>query len=134
MKPPDNTNRAGPGELVAEFHRTFGLAIRTRPVARPPEWVARLDLLREELDEYVEAVTDDDPVAVADALADMVYVIAGSALVHGINLDACLAEVHRSNMSKLGADGHPILRDDGKVLKGPGYTPPDLTAALNGSP
>lgn len=120
-----------PSDLVAEFHRTFGLAIRTEPVAQPPEFAARLDLMREELAEYLKAVTLNDPIAVADALADMVYVITGSALVHGIDLDACIAEVHRSNMSKLGADGVPVLRDDGKVLKGPSYTRPDLVKVMS---
>ena len=66
----------------------------------------------------------------ADALADLVYVVYGMALETGIDLAAVLAEVQRSNMSKLGADGRPVYRQDGKVLKGPGYLPPDVAAVL----
>lgn len=73
---------------------------------------------------------EDDHVEVADALADIVYVAYGTALTYGIDLDAVLQEVHRSNMSKLGPDGRPILREDGKVLKGPGYFPPAIGEVL----
>ena len=69
-------------------------------------------------------------IGVADALADLVYVLYGTALHYGIDLDAAVHEVHRSNMSKLGEGGEPIRRKDGKVLKGPNFTPPDLEAAL----
>ena len=69
-------------------------------------------------------------VEAADALADLVYVVYGMALETGIDLAAVLAEVQRSNMSKLGPDGRPVYREDGKVLKGPGYVPPDVAGAL----
>ena len=111
----------------------------------------RMSLIAEEFAELVEAVygasargeieaayaravaADDgtrDTVAAADALADLVYVIYGMALETGIDLAAVLAEVQRSNMSKLGADGKPIYREDGKVLKGPGYFAPDVAEVL----
>src|SRR5882757_3370697 len=105
------------GDLVREFHRAFGIAVRSVPVAAPPESDLRTRLLAEEVQEYYDAVEAGDVVAVADGLADIVYVAYGTALNHGIDLDAVLVEVHRSNMSKLGADGRPILRDDGKVIK-----------------
>jgi predicted HAD superfamily Cof-like phosphohydrolase len=70
---------------------------------------------------------------IADALGDLDYVIAGTATEMGIPHDAIVAEIHRSNMSKLGSDGKPILRDDGKVLKGPNYTPPNLWPILMGA-
>ncbi len=70
-------------------------------------------------------------VEAADALADLVYVIYGMALETGIDLAAVLAEVQRSNMSKLGADGRPVYREDGKVLKGPGFFSPDVAGILS---
>lgn len=69
----------------------------------------------------------------ADALADMVYVVHGTALAYGIPLDEVLAEVHRSNMSKLGLDGRPILRADGKAVKGPGFAAADVAAVIAGA-
>ena len=117
-------------QALIQFHTTFGVPMRCDPVAQPPEYALRLELLREEWGEYVTAVSQNDIVGVADGLADMVYVIFGSALAHGIDLPAVLAEVHRSNMSKVGADGKPIYRDDGKVLKGPNYSPPNLRPLL----
>ena len=71
-----------------------------------------------------------DTVEAADALADLIYVIYGMALETGIDLASVLAEVQRSNMSKLGADGKPVYREDGKVLKGPDYFPPNVEAVL----
>lgn len=117
-------------EFVREFHETYGVVIRDEPVADVPESDLRTRLLEEEVREYYDAVEADDVVAVADALADIVYVAFGGALIHGIDLDAVLAEVHRSNMSKLGADGRPIYREDGKVLKGPDYFKPDIAGVL----
>ena len=71
-----------------------------------------------------------DTVETADALADLIYVIYGMALETGIDLASVLAEVQRSNMSKLGTDGKPVYREDGKVLKGPDYFPPNVEAVL----
>jgi predicted HAD superfamily Cof-like phosphohydrolase len=97
---------------------------------RPAEWKDRISFLQEEFDEYVEAARAGDLAAVAAALADMVYVIHGTALAYGTPLDEVLAEVHRSNMSKLGLDGRPILRADGKVVKGPGFVAPEIAAVI----
>ena len=90
----------------------------------------RLALIEEEVGELREAAASGDLVGVADALADIVYVAYGSALVYGIDLDAVLDEVHSSNMTKLGADGRPVRRADGKVLKGPAYRAPDVKSVL----
>jgi predicted HAD superfamily Cof-like phosphohydrolase len=119
--------------MVSAFHRAFDLPRRTRPhldgVSR--ELLAlRTALLDEETTEFAEAANRRDLVGMADALADVVYVAFGSAITLGIDLDAVLREVHRSNMSKLDEHGRPVLRDDGKVLKSPRYTPPDVVAVL----
>jgi predicted HAD superfamily Cof-like phosphohydrolase len=90
----------------------------------------RIALLEEDTGESVIAAGKGDPAAIADALADVVYVAYGTALTYGIDLDAVLREVHRSNMSKLGADGRPVIRDDGKVTKPDRYFPPAIGALL----
>jgi predicted HAD superfamily Cof-like phosphohydrolase len=115
-------------ELVKEFHRTFGVPeLSSAGFPDNKRRALRLELIEEEFHELLDAEDEDNLVEVADALSDLSYVIAGMALEYGIDLDACVNEVHRSNMSKLGADGRPIYRDDGKVIKGPNYSPPDLT-------
>jgi NTP pyrophosphatase (non-canonical NTP hydrolase) len=90
----------------------------------------RVALLEEEVGEFVAASEQGDLVGIADALADIVYVVYGTALTYGIDLDAVLREVHRSNMSKLGRDGEPLIREDGKVLKSETYFPPDIASVL----
>ncbi|GAB3422388.1 pyrophosphohydrolase domain-containing protein [Flindersiella endophytica] len=115
---------------VREFHEAFGLGVAAEPTPRPETWKLRIALLREEFEEYVAAAEAGDLVEVADALADMMYVIYGTAVEYGIPLDAVLDEVHRSNMSKLGADGRPVYREDGKVMKGPAFRPPDVAGVL----
>lgn len=87
-------------------------------------------LLEEESAELVDAVRRGDIVAIADALADIVYVTFGTAVTYGIDLEAVLREVHRSNMSKLDASGRPVMRDDGKVLKSERYTAPEIGVVL----
>jgi hypothetical protein len=94
----------------------------------------RIELIEEEFDELKAAVFDKNMTEVADALTDLAYVIYGMADIYGIDLDACFREVHRSNMSKLGEDGQPIKRSDGKFLKGPNYSPPDLKTVLGINP
>jgi predicted HAD superfamily Cof-like phosphohydrolase len=134
----DNTEPAGaPGSSrarrqVGDFHRAYGLPIREEPTAvvGPDQVVLRQALIEEEVRELADAATTGDLVGVADALADIVYVAYGTAHVYGIDLDAVLDEVHASNMTKLGADGRPVRRADGKVLKGPAYRPPDIAAVL----
>jgi predicted HAD superfamily Cof-like phosphohydrolase len=118
---------------VAEFHGAFGLPVRQSPDVEIDHELAklRIDLLEEEVSEFVTAAQKEDLVAIADALADIVYVIYGTALTYGIDLDSVLQEVHRSNMSKLGGDGKPILRGDGKVMKSERYFPPDISSILN---
>src|SRR5687768_11386360 len=114
-------------EMVREFHEAFGVANPDKP-GFPGNDVRnlRLDLIDEEVGELYEAESEIDLVGVADALTDIAYVVYGMALQYGIDLDACFKEVHASNMSKLGADGKPIYREDGKVLKGPNYFKPNL--------
>lgn len=121
--------------LVAEFHRTFGHPVREGKPSLEHMSIERremrLNLIREEVGElYYALVAPGDIVEVADALADLAYVIHGFALEAGIPLNEVITEVHRSNMGKLGADGKPIYREDGKVLKGPDYSPPDIAAVL----
>jgi predicted HAD superfamily Cof-like phosphohydrolase len=117
---------------VADFHNAFRLPVRHLPSAEINQSLAslRVALLQEEVDEFVTASGEGDLVGIADALADIVYVIYGTALTYGIDLDSVLREVHRSNMSKLDSDGKPILREDGKVIKSSQYFPPDIAAVL----
>ena len=121
---------------VAQFHASFGLPRRNAPTMDVPADLVelRVRLLAEEVDEFAAASAARDLVEIADALADLVYVAYGSAVTYGIDLDAVLAEVHRSNMSKLDADGRPVLRPDGKVLKSDRYTPPDVAGVLRQQP
>lgn len=121
---------------VAEFHCAFDLPVETRPQQRVASSLGslRIELLREEFEEFVLAVENSDVVAIADALADIVYVAYGSALTYGIDLDAVLREVHRANMSKLGPDGRPLMRADGKVLKPETYSSPDIQRVLLDQP
>lgn len=108
-----------PASLVREFHRAFGLDARSTPTEVSPELAAhRGELLAEEAAEVAEVSVTGPLDRLAHELADVVYVAYGTALVHGIDLDAVIAEVHRANMTKLGPDGRGARRDDGKVLKG----------------
>ncbi len=86
----------------------------------------RLKLIKEELDEFEQALNDKNLLEVADALTDILYVTYGAGHSFGINLDACFEEVQRSNMSKLDEDGKPILNEYGKVMKGPNFSKPNL--------
>jgi predicted HAD superfamily Cof-like phosphohydrolase len=106
-------------EMVLQFHTAFNLPRRSSPdpYLVIPEAALRLRLLLEETQEVLEAVEAEDLEAIAQELADVVYIVYGTALTYGIDLDAVLAEVHRANMSKLDENGNPILREDGKVLK-----------------
>lgn len=117
---------------VCDFHLSYDLPVAAAPSAAIPAEQAALRqaLIDEEIGELREAAAAGDIVAIADALADVVYVAYGTACVYGIDLDAVLDEVHASNMTKLGADGRPIRRADGKVLKGPDYRPPDIARVL----
>lgn len=138
-----------PGHLVEEFHQVYDLPVLVDPAVEPTvdfERVhMRMSLIKEEfaelcgavygpgaersLLEFFESLPDEherDIVESADALGDLTYVIYGMALEAGIDLDQVIAEVHRSNLSKLMPDGSVRRREDGKVLKGPGFTEPDI--------
>jgi predicted HAD superfamily Cof-like phosphohydrolase len=114
-------------EMVREFMDAFGQEVKPSPEL-PSEDIQhlRLELIAEELNELYDALEDKDLVEVADALTDILYVTYGAGLAFGIDLDKCFAEVQRSNMTKLGDDGKPIYREDGKIMKGPNYEQPDL--------
>ncbi len=119
---------------VRAFHEAFGLGILELPKADlgKDKNLLRYKLMREENEEYLEAAEDGDLEEVADALGDMLYILCGTILEHGLQykIDEVFEEIQRSNMSKLGADGKPIYREDGKVMKGPNYFKPDIRAIL----
>jgi predicted HAD superfamily Cof-like phosphohydrolase len=138
-------------ERVREFMENYGHPVYDEPTAiADPNWeTMRLALIQEEFAELLDACGYDlaaqeirdveltkwrstDLVEAADALGDLDYVVNGAALGMGIPLPDVTAEIHRSNMSKMGADGKPIYREDGKVLKGPNYSPPNLIKVLFG--
>lgn len=114
-------------EDVIEFMETFGQEVKTKAEFPDNETCSlRLKLIKEEYNELIESMQKRDIVGVADALTDILYVTYGAGAAFGIDLDRCFREVQRSNMSKLGEDGKPIYREDGKVMKGPNYTEPNL--------
>jgi len=119
---------------VTEFHKAFGLGIKNTPTADlgMQKNLLRYKLMREENEEYLEAANNNDLVEVADALGDMLYILCGTIIEHGLQekIEEVFEEIQRSNMSKLGADGKPIYREDGKVLKGPDYFQPDIASIL----
>lgn len=122
-------------KAVQDFHEAFGLGVKHQPVARLSEQKLKLrfDLMDEENKEYLEAAENNDLVEVADALGDMLYILCGTILEHGMQykIEEVFNEIQRSNMSKLGADGNPIYREDGKVMKGPDYFKPNIESILN---
>ncbi|MHB9858625.1 pyrophosphohydrolase domain-containing protein [Streptomyces sp. YIM S03343] len=124
---------SSPAGLVRAFHLAFGLDARETPTEVSPGLAAhRGELLAEEAAEVAEVSVGAPLDRLAHELADVVYVAYGTALVHGIDLDAVIAEIHRSNMTKLGPDGQVARREDGKVLKGEHYEAPDVRAVLRG--
>ena len=113
---------------VKIFMEKFGQMVRTKPQFPDDKTMQlRLDLIKEELSELEEAMKTKNLKEVADALTDILYVTYGAGYAYGIDLDQCFKEVQRANMSKLGKDGKPIYNDQGKVMKGPNYTKPDLS-------
>ena len=118
-------------ELVEDFMEAMGQDVNVVPTF-PEEDIQRLrlDLIEEELDELHYAIDNKDMVEIADALGDLLYVVYGAGHAFGIDLDECFKEIHASNMSKLGPDGKPIKREDGKVLKPYTFFPPDLKTIL----
>lgn len=120
-------------EKVREFHRAFGSELDQKISGRLVD--LRLNLIEEEWYELTQEFYEPqdymlkdkvDKTKVAKELADLLYVVYGTAATFGIDIDRVFDEVHKSNMSKLGEDGKPVYREDGKVLKGPNYQPPKL--------
>ncbi|MGM5469865.1 hypothetical protein ACS386_06275 [Flavobacteriaceae bacterium LMO-SS05] len=122
-------------DAVKAFHQAFKIGYSDTPIADlgAEKNALRYRLMNEENEEYLEAVNNNDLVEVADALGDMLYILCGTILEHGLQdkIEEVFDEIQRSNMSKLGEDGEPIYRADGKVLKGPNYFRPKIKAILN---
>ena len=118
-------------EKVGIFMKTFGQDVKqTSSFSTDKINELRVSLIKEELDELIDAMNKKDLVEVADALTDILYVTYGAGHAFGINLDECFEEVQNSNMSKLDDNGKPIYNDKGKVMKGPNYFKPDLSKFL----
>ena len=121
-------------KAVKEFHTAFQIGHSETPIADLGETkkYLRYNLMKEENEEYLEAVLNNDLVEIADALGDMMYILCGTIIEHGLQhkIEEVFDEIQRSNMSKLGEDGKPIYREDGKVMKGPNYFKPDFSKIL----
>ena len=121
-------------EAVKEFNEAFNIGYRNSLKADLglAKNTLRFDLMKEENEEYLEAAKNNDIVEVADALGDMLYILCGTIIEHGMQhkIESVFEEIQRSNMSKLGEDGKPIFREDGKVLKGPNYFKPNIKQIL----
>jgi len=115
-------------ESVKKFMETFDQEIKEKASFPNDKIISlRYELIKEELEEFKDAIDKKDIKEVADALTDILYVTYGAGHAFGINLDKCFEEVQNSNMSKLGLNGKPIYNDKGKVMKGPSYFKPDLS-------
>lgn len=119
---------------VKEFHTSFEIGFSDKPLADlgKDKNSLRFNLMKEENEEYLEAVQNNDIIEIADALGDMLYILCGTIIEHGLQykIEAIFDEIQRSNMSKLDSEGKPIYREDGKVLKGPNYFKPDFSKIL----
>jgi|HubBroStandDraft_2_1064218.scaffolds.fasta_scaffold12081_7 predicted HAD superfamily Cof-like phosphohydrolase len=122
---------SSPEQMLREFHAAAGLPLPAKPTARPDlgSQTGRAAIVAEELRELAAAIEAGDITEIADACADVVYGVVGTAVTYGIPFDAVLKAVHASNMTKV-VPGPPVLNDDGKILKGPGYEPPRIAALL----
>lgn len=122
--------------MLEEFHRVYGAHLEASPTADLDDATIalRVSLIQEELNEYREAAEGHDLVAIADALSDLMYVVLGTYVAHGLQevAEPLFEEVHASNMSKLDDQGRPIYRADGKVLKSHRWRPPELKRILDG--
>jgi predicted HAD superfamily Cof-like phosphohydrolase len=119
---------------VATFHTSFGIENNQTPTLLDEAGSRlRFELMKEENEEYLEATKHGDMVEIADALGDQLYILCGTLLRHGLQhkIEEVFLEIQRSNMSKLDADGNPIYREDGKVLKSELYFKPDIRSLLN---
>ena len=121
-------------ESVKLFHKKFNIDYLNEPKANIPDEIKelRFKLMEEENLEYLKATKENDIVEIADALGDMLYILCGTIISHGLQnkIEEIFQEIQNSNMSKLGDNGKPIYRDDGKVLKGPNYFKPDIRKIL----
>ena len=119
---------------VENFHDSFGILNNYQPTTAlsEDEITLRYNLMKEENEEYLEAVQNSDLIEIADALGDMLYILCGTIIEHGLQdkIEAVFEEIQRSNMSKLDSNGKPIYREDGKVMKGPNYFKPDFTKII----
>ena len=119
---------------IRDSHKAFKLDYLDKPKADlgMDKNKLRFNLMKEENEEYFEAANNNDMVEVADALGDMLYILCGTIIEHGMQhkIDEIFSEIQNSNMSKLGADGNPIYREDGTVLKGPNYFKPNIKGIL----
>ncbi|MBC7440588.1 MAG: nucleoside triphosphate pyrophosphohydrolase family protein [Flavobacterium sp.] len=119
---------------VKVFHTAFKIGHSENPIADLGETknTLRYNLMKEENEEYLEAVQNNDLVEIADALGDMMYILCGTIIEHGLQhkIEEVFDEIQRSNMSKLDENGKPIYREDGKVMKGPNYFKPDFSKIL----
>ena len=119
---------------VTKFHNAFKIKVNENPTVEIDNALIELRyrLMQEENSEYLEAAKNKDLIEVADALGDMLYILCGTILTHGLQykIEEVFNEIQRSNMSKLGDDGNPIYRNDGKVMKGPNYFKPDIYKIL----
>ena len=121
-------------KAVETFHDAFKIPNNYSPTADLSEAdiELRYNLMKEENEEYLEAAKNGDIVEIADALGDQLYILCGTILKHGLQhkIEEVFSEIQRSNMSKLDANGQPIYREDGKVLKSELYFKPDIAAVL----
>jgi len=122
-------------DAVKIFHETYNLNYKVSPIANigNKKINLRFKLMSEENEEYLEAAKNNDLIEVADALGDMLYILCGTIIEHGMQdkIEEVFDEIQRSNLSKLGEDGKPIYREDGKVMKGPNYFKPKISEILN---
>ena len=120
---------------VCKFHDSFGIKNNNNPTENISYDVVLLRhrLMAEENDEYLEACKNGDIIEIADALGDMMYILCGTILSHGLQdkIEDIFEEIQASNMSKLGSDGKPIYRSDGKIMKGPNYFKPDIKSIIS---
>ena len=121
-------------DAVKKFHEVYKIPFQDFPTKDTSESFLNLRyrLMSEENQEYLEAAKNGDLIEIADALGDMLYILCGTIITHGMQykIEEVFDEIQRSNMSKLDNDGNPIYREDGKVMKGPNYFKPDIKSIL----
>lgn len=117
---------------VKDFHSAFKVEDSQNFEKNRDIFKLRYELMKEENEEYVQACVMGDKIEIADALGDQLYVLVGTIIAHGLEhkIEDVFNEIHLSNMSKLGEDGKPVYREDGKILKGSKFFRPDLIKIL----